>query len=77
MWTCLVRIPVQTSLHVHDRAWFLEQCLHAGKGCAQPAMQGRARKQLSAGVIKGDQRRLKIERTTVQDGPSELGEQLV
>ena len=22
-----VRIPLQTSLHVHDRAWFLEQCL--------------------------------------------------
>ena len=33
-----VRIPEQISLHVHDRAWFLEQCMSSRPLCYCPAL---------------------------------------
>ena len=31
-----VRIPEQIALHVHDRAWFLEQCMSSRPLCYYP-----------------------------------------
>ena len=63
---------------VHAQAGKTSKVRHAGKGCAQPAMQCRARK-LSAGwstEIKGDQK-LNVRRRRSKMAASELGQQLV